>query len=319
MAGQVWGTDADGGYMYSDELSTRLRTAVQPLVRFRQFCDAKIAKGLHKGDEFHWNIFSDVATRGTTLTENTDIPETKFTITRGTASIQEYGNSVPFTKLLDDLSLQPVSEVIEKVLKNDAAKALDSAAHTQFLATNLKAVPTGSGNSAAINITTNGTAHAAASAPLSKSHVQLLSDELSERNIPAYDGVNYIGIGRPRFFRTLKNELESIHQYVSEGWYVIMNGEKGRYEGIRFVEQTNIPLATGWTTAATGARDRAFFFGADTVAEAIAIPEEIRGKIPTDYGRERGLAWYALLGYGIVHNASGVAQNRIIALTSQGG
>ena len=29
----------------------------------------------------------------------------------------------------------------------------------------------------------------------------------------------------------------------------------------------------------------------DTVAEAIAVPEEIRGKIPSDYGRSKGVAW----------------------------
>lgn len=37
--------------MYSLELSDILRTAVQPLCKFRQFCDAKdfTDKGLHKG------------------------------------------------------------------------------------------------------------------------------------------------------------------------------------------------------------------------------------------------------------------------------
>ena len=27
-------------------------------------------------------------------------------------------------------------------------------------------------------------------------------------------------------------------------------------------------------------------------------------KIPSDYGRSRGIAWYALLGYGIVHTVA---------------
>jgi len=35
MAGQLWGTNSDGGYMYSDKLSTELRMAVQPMVKFR--------------------------------------------------------------------------------------------------------------------------------------------------------------------------------------------------------------------------------------------------------------------------------------------
>lgn len=35
MSGQLWQTDTLGGYMYSDELSDVLRTALQPMVRFR--------------------------------------------------------------------------------------------------------------------------------------------------------------------------------------------------------------------------------------------------------------------------------------------
>ena len=45
MAGQVWQTNSLGGYMWSPNLSRKLRTALQPMVRFRQFCDAREAFG----------------------------------------------------------------------------------------------------------------------------------------------------------------------------------------------------------------------------------------------------------------------------------
>jgi len=60
MSGQVWNTSALGGYMWSPNLSRKLRTALQPMVRFRQFCDAKEAFGLGIGDTFNWNVYSDV-------------------------------------------------------------------------------------------------------------------------------------------------------------------------------------------------------------------------------------------------------------------
>lgn len=41
MAGQLWSVNSLGGYTYSLELSDTIRTAVQPLVKFRQFADAK--------------------------------------------------------------------------------------------------------------------------------------------------------------------------------------------------------------------------------------------------------------------------------------
>jgi hypothetical protein len=51
MAGQLWSVNTLGGYMWAPELSNLLRTAIQPLCKFRQFCDAKdfSDKGLHKG------------------------------------------------------------------------------------------------------------------------------------------------------------------------------------------------------------------------------------------------------------------------------
>ena len=51
-------------------------------------------------------------------------------------------------------------------------------------------------------------------------------------------------------------------------------------------------------------------YGADTVAEGVVVPEEMRGKIPSDYGRSRGVAWYYLGGFGIVHTQA--AQSRIV-------
>jgi N4-gp56 family major capsid protein len=292
MSGQVWNTSALGGYMWSPNLSRKLRTALQPMVRFRQFCDAKEAFGLGIGDTFNWNIYSDVQQAGGQLVETQIMPETNFVITQASAKIVEYGNSVPFTKKLDDLSEHPVTEIIHKVLKNDARKVLDSAAYTQFNASPIRLTST---SASAYTVTTNGTSSGTASTALSNTHVKAIADYMAEQNIPAFDGVNYLSVFRPTAIRGFKNNLEQIHQYTPEGWHVIMNGEKGRYEGIRFIEQTNV-ASQGWANT-----DRGFFFGSDTVAEIFAIPEEIRGKIPTDYGRSRGIAWYAELAFGIAH------------------
>lgn len=308
MAGQLWATNSLGGYMYSDRLSKVLRHAVQPLVKFRQFADVKdaAAQGKGKGDTFHWNVYSDVANQGTTLVETSTMPETNFTITQGTMTITEYGNSVPYTGKLDDLSEHPVKEVINKVLKNDAKKAFDVAAHAQFNATPLRVVPTAGTATDSVVLTTNGTATATNNVAMGKGHVKAIVDLMKERNIPPYMGDDYAALAHPSTFRSLKNELEDVHKYVPEGFTMILNGEMGRYENTRFVEQTNIGKTT-WTNAKS---TWAFFFGDDTVAEGIAVPEEMRGKIPTDYGRSRGIAWFYIGGFGIVHTAA--AQARIV-------
>jgi hypothetical protein len=82
--------------MYADELSDVLRTELQPLQRFRQFCDADDAseKGLNAGDLYNWNIYSDVATQGGALAETQAMPTTNFTVAQNFLRITEYGNSV---------------------------------------------------------------------------------------------------------------------------------------------------------------------------------------------------------------------------------
>src|SRR5882672_12899755 len=109
---------------------------------------------------------------------------------------------------------------------------------------------------------------------------------------PPYVGDDYVGASHPTTWRNLKNSLETIHQYTETGLAHIFNGEIGRYESTRFIEQTFIPK--GGSAAATvydvfagtpqpwsnGQSSWAIFTGGDTVTEAVCIPEEIRAKIP---------------------------------------
>jgi N4-gp56 family major capsid protein len=294
-----------------------LRFAVQPLVKFRQFADIKDAatQGKQKGDIMHWNVFSDVVTQGSALAETATVPVTNFTITQGTMTIGEFANSVPYTGKLDDLSEQPVKEIISKVLKNDAKKAFDLAAYTQFNATYLNYVGTATG---AGTLTTTGASLTTNTSALDLSQVKKINDTMKERNIPPYIGDDYICIARPTTLRPLKNDLEAIFRYVEPGFQMIINGEIGRCENTRFVEQTNIAAEAGKHWSGAGVSDQAFFFGQDTVAEGIAVPEEMRGAIPTDYGRSRGIAWYYLGGFGITqgYSAATAANARILKWAS---
>lgn len=216
----------------------------------------------------------------------------------------------PFSEKLDNLSEHSVKEVINKVLKNDAKKAFDIAARAQFNLTPLWVAPTGGTSTTAVTLTTNGATATINNVAMGKDHIKAISDLMKERNIPAYQGDDYMCIGHPSTFRSFKNDLETIHQYTDQGFGMIMNGEIGRYEGCRFIEQTNIAKET-WSN---GKSNWAYFFGEDTVAEAIACPEEMRGKIPTDYGRSKGIAWYYLGGFGLVH--ADATQARIVKWSS---
>jgi N4-gp56 family major capsid protein len=306
MAGQLWGTNNLGGFLSSAKLSKVLRHAVKPMTKFRQLTQPEDAVGKNKGNKFHWDVFSRAATKGAALTEGTAIPETNFVITQGELVITEYGNSVPFSGKLDNLSELPVKSIIQNVMKTDASETLDDAAYAQFNATPLVVSPTGGTSTSAITLVTNGTPTIINNVALGKDHVKAIVDVMKERNIPTYMGNDYVAVGRPTAFRQLKNDLEALHQYTNDGFTMILAGEIGRYEGVRFVEQTNI-AAESWSN---GKSSQVHFMGADRVAEGIAIPEEVRGKIPSDYGRSMGVAWYYLGGFGLVH--SDATQARIV-------
>jgi N4-gp56 family major capsid protein len=308
MAGQVWAVNSLGGYMYSRQLSNVLRMAVQPLVKFRQFADVRdiSQQGKKKGDIFTWDVFSDVSSAGGVLTETNTMPETNFTIVQGTLTMTEAGNSVPYSGKLDNLSKFPVQELVQKVLKNDAVKTFDRLAWAQFNQCAIRVIPSSGTDTAAIQLYTNGTVTGTNTLAYNNAHAKAVVDAMKERNIPAYLGDDYYALAWPTTLRGFKNNLETIHQYSDTGFKLIMNGEIGRYENVRYVEQTNIPkgistdgiTGTAWSQTKS---DWIFFFGNDTVAEAIAVPEEMRGKIPSDYGRSKGVAWYYLGGFGIVH------------------
>jgi N4-gp56 family major capsid protein len=308
MAGQVWSINTLGGYFYSRQLSNVLRATVQPLVKFRQFADVHdiSQQGKKKGDTFTWDVFSDVATPGGVLTETNTVPETNFTITQGTLTVTEGANALPYSGKLDNLSKFPVEDVIKKVLKNDCVKFLDRLAWGQFNQTLLRVIPVSGTSANAVTLYTNGTVTGTNSIAYNNAHAKAITDAMKERNIPAYIADDYYAIAWPTTLRVFKNALEGIHQYSDTGMALIMNAEVGRYENTRYIEQTNIPKGVGtdgitvtpWTN---GQSDWIFFFGNDTVAEAIAVPEEMRGKIPSDYGRSKGIAWYYLGGFGVVH------------------
>ena len=278
-----------------------------------QHCDADdfTDKGLHVGDQFQWNVYSDVGTQGGRLAENQRMPETSFTVSQSSGTVYEFGNSVPYSGLLDNHSAHPVKQIIHKALKNDCVKAFEVEAQAQFAATLLTVTPDSGNSPTAIAFEETGTPTSANNLAMNNTHVKLISDQMKERNIPIFEDGNFRCVGRPSTFRDFKDDLEAIHQYQDQGFSLIMNGELGRsYEGIRFFEQTGI-ASQAWSN---GLSDQAFFFGADTVLEAIVCPPEIRGKLPGDFGRDKGVAWYAEEGFALVHTTA--ADARIVEWAS---
>jgi len=328
--GQVWSVNSLGGFYYSLNLSKELRMGVKATSKFRQFADIRDAFGkvTRSGQTFTWDTVPMMTRASRALTETSTIPQGQHTVLQGTLTMNERGFSVPYTEFLESLSQFSVKQPIMKVLKYDASVDLDCLAWQQFNNTPLRVAASAAADN--VSLTTDSIATVTNSVGISTTNIKSIVDTMKTRNIPAYEHGDYYAIGRPRGMRAFKNTLETLHQYTEKGLEMIMNGEIGRYEDTRFVEQTTVPAGgaydtttfdpftdTGdaWnTTSATEAGDWMFFFGEDTICEAIHTMEEVRAKIPDDYGRSRGVAWYALLGYGIAH--TNVTQARILKFDS---
>jgi len=300
--GQLWAVNSLGGYLSAKNLDKKLRTANQPLAKFRQFCEVQNAIGKHAGQTFTWDIISNVASQGGALVETNTMPETNFTITQGTLTVGEAGNSVPYTGFLNDMSEIPLTKIINKALKHDSAKAFDTLAEAQFALTPLRVAATGGTSTTAVTLTTNGACTTTNTVAFRKGHVKAIVNTMKERNILPFVEDDYMCIAWPSTFETLDSDLESINQYTTEGYKKIASGERGRYQNMRFTEQTNIAKGQNGTWGQAKS-DWMYFFGDDTVAEGIVTPEEIRGKIPTDFGRSKGVAWYYCGGYGLIRTA----------------
>jgi len=191
---------------------------------------------------------------------------------------------------------------------------LDSAAATEFMTVDYIATIT---NTATTTFGSQGTALATAGANMSDKNVRDIIDRMKTLNIPKREGDDYVSVASTNSIRGLYDFFEAKAQNTTMD--PLHRGEVGRYYGCRFVEETNFLVNTDGSSGLYG---EACFFGADAVREGIAVPEEIRIGIPTDYGRDQGIAWYALLGFkqvwsfGGIKNGEADATTRIIKVDS---
>lgn len=320
MAGQLWSVSADGGYFSNAKLSKSLRHAAQPMMKFRQFTRKESGIGKGKGDTLDFNKISNIQNQGGTISETQRVPESKFLIRRGQLTMAEYANSIPYTGKVDMLSDFNVNDPITVALRNDMAKVMDIAVADVMTGGKICYIPS---SLTAGTWDVDGTPSTTASVNFNLAHVREIVDALKTGDfggnagnpVPPYDGENYVCIASVKALRGIKNDpdFEEIKKYADPE--ALLAGEVGRIEGVRFVESNHTSaLSNGVGTGSV--LGEAVIFGAEPVIEGVAIPEEIRRKVSTDYGRDLGIAWYALLGFARVWDLTTDGEDHIVRVTS---
>lgn len=316
MANFTWAFDAPSGVYKSHEMSSALRKAAIAETKFMQFVKPEPGYGKKSGDTITITRISNLAipTSGR-LQETTKIPEDQLTITTVAITVSEWGRSVPYTQFSDDLSMFNMENIVQRALKDQMKIVLDNAAATAFKSTSVKVKATPDGV-ASILFGTNGVAPGTAAANLNMFHVEKIRDLMfSTYFIPPWEGDDYVCLISTKAKRGLITDpdWETWHKYTDpQSKY---NGELGRIENIRFVEINNTgALSASLGTA--GVLGEAIFFGADAVAMAVVIDPELRAAIPGDFGRQKAVAWYGILDFGVIWDTANPGEAKIVHLTS---
>lgn len=311
----TWTYDAPSGVYKNHDMSSQLRVAAIAQTKFMQFCKPEPGYGKKKGESITITRLSNmvVPTDGRLL-ENNRIPEDNIVITTMAITVSEWGRSVPYTSLSEDLGKFDVENMIQKKLRDQMTLVLDKAAAQAFKSGMIKAIPNGVSS---IVFDTDGTASTTATVNLDVYHIEQIRDYMfSTLNIPYYDGESYIGLVSTKAKRGLMSDpnWEVWHKYTDpQSKY---SSEIGRLEGIRFIEINN-PAALSPSLGTGGVLGGAVFFGEDAVAMAVAEDPELRAAIPQDFGRAKSVAWYGILEFGqIWGDSANPGEARVVEVTS---
>ena len=308
-------------YVSSTKLSAELRRTAGPIMRFRQFVRKEPALGKNTGDTVNFTRVFKLPNLATVVDEGDLLTEQEQTMDRGVLSIDEIGQAIPYTGKFETLSEHPIEPILMETLRMNMAESIDALIATQFKSGKVKCIPIGE---AAVKFETDGLiaepAATTASHNVNTYHVKECVDKLKEEyNCPAYDGSDYVAIGITKALRGIYDspEFKLAAQYGDPSR--LFDGEVGRWYGTRFVETTN-SAALG--TYGNGIAPNVFggemvIFGADPVIEAVAIEPEIRIDLPTNFGRRKKVAWYAILGWKVTWDITNptAGKARIIHIT----
>jgi len=310
----TWTFDASTGVFKNHDLSDRLRVAAIAETKFMQFVRPEPGYGKKMGESITITRVSNITvpTNGR-LAENERIPEDEIVLTTIAVTVTEWGRSVPFTSLTQDLGIFDIENIIQRKLRDQMSLVMDNAAADAFQTAKVKAIPDGISS---IVFDTDGTASTQATVNLNVFHIEQIRDFMfSTLFVPPLEGDDYIGLVSTKAKRGIISDpaWEQWHKYTDPS--AKFNSEIGRLENIRFIEINNTNALSG-SLGLNSVLGEALVFGEDSVVMAVAEDPELRAAIPQDFGRQKSVAWYGILEFGIVWDTATAGEARIVHVTS---
>jgi len=277
------------------------------IMRYEEFLVQKTELGVQPGQTITMTRYNNI-TRGGQLDEHTDMEETNITASQHSISVTEYGNAVGVTEKLLQMSFDDTMEEAAVLLGRDYAVVNDLlcrdaiAGGTNVLyagAKSSRAALVGAQDYFDIEVLRRGT------------------EFLQTKNAPKFNGDFYICFVHPHQVAYLKRDPDWVAAQNYANTRALFNGELGRFDDVVFIGTTHArngaAAATdpGYLAALVGAAlgsgtatnvFEALLFADSAVGKATGLPVELRDNGVRDFGRKHGLAWYSIMGAGILED-----------------
>lgn len=319
-----------GGYPQGTAVSgsTALTPAIQtiwskeilfqamPILRFEQFAVKKTELGVMPGLTVNFMKYNNLPVdpvAGATLTEGVRMTTKALSAFQYRISVAEQGQAIAVSELLLHASFDDIMASGSRLLGRHMAESMDIRARNTLLAApgseaygytggapfsaaNTNMYVPGTPAASAATITT--AADTAGPWRLTPHTVKDGVEILASLNIPRL-GETYVAFVHPHQARDLRDTPEWIEvtKYAAPGNFML--GEIGRINDVVFIETTQVRQGVSSGTGGA-AYYEGLLIGDNAFGHAVSLPVELRDGGVLDFGREHGLAWYAIDGFGSI-------------------
>lgn len=281
-----------------------------PNMRYDQFVTKKTELGTQPGSTIVMPKFGNIR-RGGALTEGVRIQAQAMSLSTLSITVTEQGNAIGMSERLLQTSFYDQMAAAAMLLGRDMALTLDGQLRDTYMT---------SPNTIYANDRTSRTTLVRGDT-LGTRELHRASEVLETNNAPKWANDFYVLFTHPHCVASIRQTPNWINAQMYAGTGGVFSGEVGRYNDIRVISTTVQPNGSdstvdsgtgeysdpGYANAlASGVSGnlttiyQSVLFGEFAAGHAIALPVELRDNGVQDFGREHGLAWYAIWGSGLL-------------------
>lgn len=298
-----------------------------PRMRFDQFAVVRTDLTREPGDTIVFTKLGNLP-RGKKLTEDENLVRKTLGRSKIQITVDEWGNAVGLTSKFQTLSFMDEMENASISLGRDYARETDIMLRDAVFSGTQTYLA--GGKTAQKDLTVNDT--------LSLDDFDDVIEVLATANVGKYadsNGEYFVCYLHPHQAKPIRKQMIPVRQYTYPE--LIFKGEIGEYNGIRSIETSHCPngaapstldaygqyvdpahdptlvAAYEYASGETNAVNlyKCVVFGERAYGWAVALPVELREDPFTDFGRKKGLAWYAIQGAGKIND-----ENIVVVITA---